>query len=256
MLVFAMLLYISLALQAYSLVNPNRKDNNWLSALNVPTPITVSLFDQPRTADPIAAHYQAAVMRNSGCLNNVGAFKSKKWMLYCCSVNILWKSGGFFLLYFDLKWKKKQSKHPQRTICFLKQSSKKRLIVCFASSTIWNKIGSLAAILPCYASKTDFTPSAGLVLILIPPYSLHIVWPLCFLVVLIAVKCINSSDVGWVLSWWGSWLYKWKRQLVHIYVPVFSHPLPHNSLGDVDSTVMLFFSQFVMVFAPSFSGTK
>lgn len=90
------------------------------------------------------------------------------------------------------------------TICFLKQSSKKRLIVCFASSNIWNKTGNLVAILPCYASKTDFTPSAGLVLILLPLYSLCIFWPLCFLVVLIAVKCINSSDVGWVLSWWGS----------------------------------------------------
>ena len=177
-------------------------------------------------------------------------------MRYCCSMSILWKTRALFLLCFDLKLKKKQSKNPQMTVCFLKQSSKKRLSVCFVSFNIWNKIGSLAAILPSYASKTDFTPSAGLILILIAPYSLDIVKLLCFFVGLVVVKCINLSDVGRVLSWWGSWLHKGKLQLVHISVAVFSQPLLHISLGDVDSTVMLFFSQFVMVFAPSFFGTK
>lgn len=74
MLVFSMLLYISLALQAYYLVNPNKNENNWLSAANRLLLQLYFFFDQHRIADPIAAHYQAAVMRNSGCLNNVGAF--------------------------------------------------------------------------------------------------------------------------------------------------------------------------------------
>lgn len=158
---------------------------------------------------------------------------------------------------FWLKTRKKETWQAcPNDICFLKQLSKKGLIVCFASSNIWNKIGNMAAILPLYASKTDLTSPVGLVLIFIPPYSVHVVWPLCLLVVLVTIKCINSSDVGWVLSQWGSWLHKWKLQLVHIFVAVFSHPFPHNSLGDLDSTIMLFFSQFVMVSAPSFSGTK
>lgn len=177
-------------------------------------------------------------------------------MLHCCSMNNLWKTWGFFLLCFDLKLKKKQNKNPQMTICFLKQSSKKRLIVCFVSSNIWNKIGSLAAILPCYASETDFTPSAGLVLTLIAPYSLHIVWLLGFFSGTGSCKMHQFilCRLGGLLG--DSRLHKWKLQLVHISMAVFSHPLPHNSLGDMDSTVTLFFSQFVMVFAPSFSGTK